>query len=103
MISKSISTSKKVNRLEDLGKVLYTWFIPHCDDYGHMDGDAATVKAIVAPLVDCSLEAVERQLAAMETLGLIARYQVAGEVYLEISNFEEFQTFKSDRPKWELS
>lgn len=99
MLSKTISTSVKVNKLSTFGALLYTWMIPHCDDNGRMDGEAIAVRAIVCPMRIETVEEVEKQLQTMEDVGLIRRYIVDDQQYLEIIGFSNFQTFKSDRPK----
>lgn len=101
MISKSISTSKKLAKVSLLAKIIYTWTIPHTDDYGRMDGDAESIKAVVIPRIDESITTIEKALIQLETFCLIKRYKVENEVYLMILEFDKFQTFKSDRPKLE--
>ncbi len=99
MLSKTISTSRKVNRLGDRTALLYTWLIPHTDDYGRMEGDAMSVKAKVLPMrINTEME-VDQDLDLLENAGLIERYKVDKEQYLEILNFDSFQTFRSDRPR----
>lgn len=102
IISKSISTSRKVAKLSEFGALLYTWIIPHCDDYGRMDGDAHMVKAVAVPLRIKSIADVEKELAEMDKVGLIKRYEMAGSMYLEIINFSDFQTFRTDRKRMAL-
>lgn len=99
MISKSISTSTKLAELDTFSNLLFTWLIPHCDDYGHMEGLAKIVKGIVVPLRDESVEDVEKSLTSLENADLIERYKVDGRIYIEIVNFGAHQTFKNDRPK----
>lgn len=99
MISKTISISKKVNKLDDAAALLYTWIQPHTDDFGCMDGDADSVRAIVVPRRAITEEQVEDALEQMEELELIERYTVDEENYLHVTKFEEHQTFRSDRPR----
>ena len=99
MISKSISTSKKLARLDDASALIFTWLQTHTDDYGCMDGDAPTVRAKVVPMRNYTDEQVAKSLEAMEKEGLIHLYSVDDEDYLHIVAFEEHQTFRSDRPR----
>lgn len=99
MIAKNISTSRKVNRLPDRAALLYTWMIPHTDDYGHLEGDPLSIRAKVVPMRLVSEQEVQQDLELMEQNELIRFYKVNGEAYIEITNFDSFQTFKSDRPK----
>jgi len=99
MISKTISISKKVNKLDDTAALIYTWIQPHTDDYGCMDGDADSIKAIVVPRRDYTEAQVNKALEDMVSLGLIVRYEVDGDKYIQIDKFDEHQTFRSDRPR----
>ncbi len=97
MISKSISTSKKLSALSTFEALLFTWTIPHCDDFGRMDGNAKIVKGIVMPLRDEPVEEIEKGLKELVKKGLIERYNIEDEEYLQIIKWEEHQTFKTDR------
>jgi hypothetical protein len=99
MIAKNISTSRKVNRLPDRAALLYTWMIPHTDDYGHLEGDPLSIRAKVAPMRTLNEQEVQQDLELMVQNDLIRFYSVEGETYIEIINFDTFQTFKSDRPR----
>ena len=79
--------------------LLFTWLIPHTDDYGRMEGDPRIVKATVFPLINCDTDEVAKLLTELSTQTLIKQYAVGAEKYLEIVNFEEHQTFKNDRPR----
>lgn len=101
MISRSISTSRKLARVDDMAALIFTWIQPHTDDYGRLEGDAMTVRAKVCPMRDYTNEQVEKALQEMEVAGLITLYTVNNERYLQVCNFEEHQTFKTDRPRKE--
>ena len=93
MISKSISVSKQVNGLSMGAKLLFTWMIPHCDDWGRMSGDPEVVKAIVLPMDnDYSPELIDSYLWEMVKAKLIVRYLHDGEQYLCFPKWEEHQT-----------
>lgn len=106
IIEKSISTSKKLSKVSDGAALLYSWIIPHTDDFGHIEAEPHLVKSIVVPLRDSmTLEVVTKLLDELYNIGLATRYQVGGDVYLEIYKFNDFQTFRSDRerkPKYPL-
>lgn len=99
MISRSISTSRKLARVDDRAALLFTWIQPHTDDYGRMEGDAMTVRAKVCPMRPYTDEDVEASLKTLQKAGLVLRYEVEGEQYVQVCGFEEHQTFKSDRPR----
>lgn len=94
MISKSISISEKVNiRLPDIfDMVLYTWLIPHSDDFGRLYGSPAKIKALVVPMLDKSIKEVEISLQHIHDSELINWYEVDGDKYIQINNFEDHQT-----------
>jgi hypothetical protein len=99
MISKSISTSRKLARVSDRAALLFTWLQPHTDDYGRMEGDPPTVRARVVPMRKWTDEHVETALEELVKAGLLYWYEAEGEQYVEIVAFEEHQTFKNDRPR----
>lgn len=99
MIAKSISTSKKLAKVSNFEALLFTWLIPHCDDYGHMDALPQIVKGVVIPLRIEGIEEVKNALEVLDKVKLIARYIVEDDEYLEIINWEEHQTFRADRPR----
>jgi hypothetical protein len=45
------------------------------------------------------MDEIAEYVAEMVEAGVIKKYTVGGETYIEISCFEDFQTFKSDRPR----
>lgn len=102
MISKSISTSTKLADVSNFSKLIFTWLIPHCDDFGRMDGSARLVKAIVVPLLPETVDEIEVSLKELTKAKLIQRYEVEGKQYLEIYKWYEHQTFKNDRPKRDI-
>lgn len=99
MISRSISTSRKLARVDDRAALLFTWIQPHTDDFGRLEGDAMTVRAKVCPMRPYTDEEVENSLQKLHEAGLIALYTVKKERYLQVCGFEEHQTFKTDRPR----
>jgi hypothetical protein len=103
MLSRSISTSRKVTvelkaRLKNVRsklefvQLLYTWILPHADDFGRMEGDAATVKGTVMPNSTRDIDDVEWALQALHDVGLLLRYQIDGRMYLQVVAWEEHQS-----------
>lgn len=99
-LSKSISTSQKVNQLlpaklkelAEFGQVLYTWLIPHCDDWGRITGDPFSMKMTVMPANHRPLKDFEKALTAMVEVGLLKSYEADGIGVLEVVNWERYQT-----------
>lgn len=99
MISKVISISEKVNSLSLFGRLLYTWMIPHADDFGRLPGSPAKIRALVVPMGDETIKDVEATLHDMATRELINWYEVEGEKYIEISSFDDHQSGLHKRTK----
>lgn len=101
MISKSISISEKVNiGLPNLfDKLLFTWMIPHADDFGRMPGSPAKIKALVVPMLDVTLKEVEESIQNIHNAELIFWYEIDGDKYIQIVNFDDHQTGLHKRTK----
>lgn len=100
MISKSISVSEKVNMLPDIfDMLLFTWLVPHTDDFGRLTGSPAKVKALVVPMLDKSIRDVERALSELHSAELIIWYECNGDRYIQIVNFEKHQQGLHKRTK----
>ena len=92
MISKSISVSEQVNGMSLLARLLFTWMIPHADDWGRMPGSSRTIRALVIPLGDVNDDQVDGALSEMEAAGLIRRYRNGGSQFLYFPKWEDHQT-----------
>ena len=105
MISKSISTSEKVNRklserlkaegLREVtkGTLLYTWLHPHADDFGRMDGSTYWLKLNVVPDQNITEKEIEKILKCLDEINLIQLYSNDPDKrYIQIINFEEHQS-----------
>jgi len=100
MISKSISISEKVNSLpEYFDMLLFTWMIPHTDDFGRLMGESTKVKALVIPLLPKSVREVSESLQKLHDAGLIIWYTVDSGKFIQIVNFEGHQTGLHKRTK----
>lgn len=93
MISKVISVSDKVNELpEIMDALLFTWMIPHTDDFGRLGGTPSKVKGLVVPMRDdIKKEDVGRSLQRLADAGLILWYEAEGERVIQIVGFEKHQ------------
>lgn len=100
MISKSISVSERVNRLPDtFHMLLFTWMIPHADDFGRLFGSPLKIKALVVPMLDKTIKEVEEALSSLYREGLINWYEVNGDQFIEIEKFDKHQTGLHKRTK----
>lgn len=99
VILKSISESKKLPKLKtDGARLLYTWLITHLDKNGCFSGDAQVINGKVFTRLSKSNKTVEGFLQDLEGNGLIIRYQINGDIFLNVPDFIEKQpNFKPER------
>ena len=90
MLAKSISCSKQVNHLSsDFVRLLFTWTIPHLDDFGKTNGDSEVLKATVMPMLNnTTIKDIEKGLEELKKVGLIEWYEVLGQWVVRYPNFE---------------
>jgi len=98
LISKSLGSSRKFHRLLEVGgklgefcQVLYPLLIANTDDYGRMSGDAFTVKHVVLPSSPRSEHEFDIAIDTLQRVGLVTRYVVAGDHYLQVVDFDAHQ------------
>lgn len=98
-ISTDISTDTRVAQLAQkagpLAVLLFTWLIPHVDDWGRYTADPIQVKLTVLPAFDVSPEEIDNALKAIAEVGLIVLYEVEGKRYLSLrpESFYKYQTY----------
>lgn len=108
-LSKQISLSEQVDQLSDRAALLFTWMIPHADDYGRLPGSTRKLMGMVIPLrrdkEGWSFEDVEGYLKEMEDavddegLPLINRYKVNGISVIQLVKFDKHQEGIQKRTK----
>ena len=91
MIAKSISVSDETNAVSDFAVILFTWMIPHVDDYGVIPGTPGRIKALVVPRRRQTEKDVEHALCELHAVGLIHRYVNNGQHYVQLVSFEQHQ------------
>lgn len=93
MLHKSISISKGVNSLTEFSQLLFSWIIPHLDDFGKIDGDPAVLKALVMPMSERSIEDFEVAIQEILTeVDSVIRYEIQGRQVIQYMKFDEYQT-----------
>lgn len=104
MLAKSISISEKVNDLNDFEALLFTWMIPHADDWGVLPGSARKIRSLVIPDRPQTSQDVDKALDKFADLKLIWRYEVDGKPYIQFRKWEEHQDglHKRSKPKMPL-
>lgn len=100
ILSRRVSHSIKVNNLSLKAQIVWVWTIPYLDDYGTYIADPEDIKSQVFPrnrkiTVKKIIEALEEE----RMVGLISLFKTNGKTYQSYTNFEDFQKFRSDRPR----
>ena len=94
VILKSISDSKKVSNLKSDGaRLLYTWLLTHLDVNGCYSGDAQIINGKVFTRLNKSNRTVESYIVDLEENGLVMRYNVNGDTFLNVPDFVQKQPF----------
>lgn len=99
MLKKAISESRRMALLKnDTHRLIYTWMIPHLDVEGRMTADSDLFKGKVVPrLKNITPDKIEEALLDMASLDLILLYEVDGDKYLELRNFDRHNKVRKDR------
>lgn len=92
MLSWRISFSEKLNGLSsDTARLLFTWLIPHCDNFGRMSGEPAEVKAVVFPKrADLTPERIGTLLVELHDAGLITMYVHEGLTFVHVRTWQNW-------------
>lgn len=97
MIDKKISVSEQVANMPLEAQLIFTWMIPHADDFGLLPYSPRTIKALVIPMHDITAEDVGIHLETMRKNNLVRVFEYNGKKYYKVNNFSQHQTLKKDR------
>jgi len=78
-------------QMPEFAQLLFPLLVANSDEYGRLSGDAFTVKHAVFPTSPRPADDFEIALSALAEAGLILRYTVEGECYIQIVKFEQGQ------------
>ncbi len=88
-ISTEISTDNKISELAECGllaPLLFTWAIPHMDDWGRITGNAREFKLLVCPGLDVTNRDVEDAINHIVNAKLWIRYEHEGKQCISVMN-----------------
>jgi len=95
MIDNCISVSEKINDLTLREAFIYTWIIPHLDDWGRVTGSPRKLKALIFPMKkEISINYIEKALIKFKEEGLFLWEDINGITVLQ-QPFEEFKDHQS--------
>jgi len=94
MLNKSISLSAQVNKLNLKEKIIFTWSIPHLDDYGLLNSDPEVIKATTCPMIkDITLKDIRGFIVKASELELLKEYRDC----LEFTGFTNHQSISEEK------
>lgn len=92
MLQNRISKSHKMAALSnDTVRLLYTWLLSHLDVNGNFYADPVMVNNLVFTRLGHPVNKIAAALDELSEIGLIVRYSVNGETYLNYPDFQEKQ------------
>lgn len=92
MLQNRISKSQKMASLSnDTVRLLYTWMLSHLDVNGNFYADPVMVNNLVFTRLGHPVKIIASALNELEEKGLIIRYQINGDIYLNYPDFHEKQ------------
>ena len=101
IIKESICTSPNIELLGWFEEVVFYRLVVQCDDFGRFDARPMLLRSRLFPLrEDVTAEAVEQALDELETVGLVERYAVAGQPYLQLPTWAAHQRIRTPRAKY---
>lgn len=102
ILKESICTSDTIDQLSPQEEVFFYRLLVACDDYGRMDGRPRILRARCFPLrVDVITDdAISEWLDTFERVGLVERYTVNGQLYIQVTTWERHQQVRAQRSKF---
>lgn len=93
MIDPNFWIDEKLGTCDPMARFTFMGLISQADDEGRLNGHPALIKSLIFPYdYGITTEQVNEWLSALQTRGLIVRYEVSGQSYISIPNFLKHQT-----------
>lgn len=101
ILKESIRTSKSINAMSDFQFRLWAYLITYVDDYGRGSAEPDILKGFVFPRRKSVTEAaIKDALLDLASMGLIHLYEVDGDSYLCLRNWEQHQKPRAATSKY---
>lgn len=98
ILKESVCTSPNIERLNWFEEVCFYRLIVQCDDYGRLDARPPLVRARLFPLQEeVTTDDVAAALEALEDAGLLLRYTVEEQPYLQLLTWGRHQKVRTPR------
>ena len=82
----------KINKLCRDARLMFIGLVSNANDYGKLRGTPSTIRSKVFPEDDIKIEQIEEWLNGLSALKLILRYNIGGENYVYIVNWNKHQS-----------
>lgn len=100
IIKESIRFSEKVNKMTDFQFRLWVSLITYVDDYGRGDARPELIKGLCFPLRRVTVADILTALHKLADIGCISLYEVDGQSYLCLPNWESHQNIRTKKSKY---
>ena len=101
LIKESVCTSETLNQLTWFQEVFFYRLITLCDDYGRMDARPAILKGRMFPLKEeLRSSEISKALDALESSGLIRRYEADGKPFLQVTTWDRHQNVRAKKSRY---
>ncbi len=97
MLDKKISVSEQIANLKKDGQLIYTWAIPHSDDVGLLPRSHRSLKAMIIPLVEITMDEFDSAINDIIGQGLWREFEWQGDKFYQIMNFTKYQLLRKNR------
>lgn len=100
VIKENIRTSKKLNSISDFAFRVWAYLLTFVDDYGCSSADVDIIKGFCfSKMRDKTNKYIADSLSELASIGLIQLYEVDGDPYLHIVDWEKYQTLRAKKRK----
>lgn len=100
MLDKKISVSEQVADISLEAQICFTWSLPHADDVGLLPHSLRTLKALIVPMQDWTLEEFTSYWNEITDKQLIIAFEYQGTLFWKVAKFFKFQTLRKDIQPW---
>jgi len=100
LIRDSITKSESIDTLSWFEEVFFYRLITIVDDYGRYDARLKVLKSDLFPLKDITIKQIESALNSLSTAGMVQVYMYDQRPFLQLVNWEKFQTIRNKRSKY---
>ena len=101
ILKETVCTSPNIELLSWFEEVCFYRLLVQCDDFGRYDGRPVLLCARLFPLKEnVDAATVEAALDTLESVGLIERYTVDGQPYVQLVSWEKHQRIRTPRAKF---